>query len=163
VRVEDVTIFLATVAQQRNQPEAIERMLGRGVARGYRVLCHDARHVALLVHDGETRSGVRVLLNRRWMESDFKITTGFVEPHFFAGFSGGPKMVAPGLAGLDTVMELHNAPRIGHPNATWGATEGNPIHDDVGEIAGMTGVDFALDVTLNRAQQITDAFAGDIL
>jgi lactate racemase len=115
------------------------------------------------VHVGDTRTGVRVLLNRAWVESDFKITTGFVEPHFFAGFSGGPKMVAPGLAGLDTVMELHNAVRIGHPKATWGITEGNPIHDDVREISRMTGVDFALDVTLNRDQQITAAFAGDLL
>src|SRR6185503_6669567 len=93
---------------------------------------------------------------------DFKITTGFVEPHFFAGFSGGPKMVAPGLAGLDTVMTLHNAARIGHPKATWGIVEGNPVHDDVREISRMTGVDFALDVTLNRDQQITAAFAGDL-
>ena len=66
-----------------------------------------------------------------------RITTGFVEPHFFAGFSGGPKMVAPGLAGLKTVMTLHDAHRIGHPIATWGVTEGNPIHDDVREIARM--------------------------
>src|SRR5205823_1821356 len=95
--------------------------------------------------------------------SDFKITTGFVEPHFFAGFSGGPKMVAPGLAGLETVMTLHNAARIGHPKATWGVTQGNPIHDDVREIARMTGVDFAVDVTLNRDQQITAAFAGSLL
>src|SRR5438552_7493019 len=162
VRLEDVTILIATGTHRRNHPEEIERMLGPEFARSCRIVCHDARDVASLVHAGETRSGVRVLLNRRWMESDFKITTGFVEPHFFAGFSGGPKMVAPGLAGLDTVMELHNAVRIGHPNATWGVTEGNPIHDDVREIAGMTGVDFALDVTLNRDRQITEAFAGDL-
>src|SRR5437870_4788822 len=163
VRLEDVTILIATGTHRRNNPEEIERMLGREFARSCRIVCHDARDVASLVHAGDTRSGARVLLNRRWMESDFKITTGFVEPHFFAGFSGGPKMVAPRLAGLDTVMELHNAPRIGHPNATWGVTEGNPIHDDVREIAGMTGVDFALDVTLNRDQQITEAFAGELL
>ena len=104
-----------------------------------------------------------VYLNREWLDADVRITTGFVEPHFFAGFSGGPKMVAPGLAGLETVMTLHDAPRIGHPNATWGVTEGNPIHDDVREIARMVPVDFALDVTLNRDQKITAAFAGDIL
>ena len=72
-------------------------------------------------------------------------------------------MVAPGLAGLATVMTLHDAARIGHPNATWGITEGNPIHDDVREIARMVGIHFAVDVTLNRDQQITAAFAGDIL
>ena len=104
-----------------------------------------------------------MFLNREFLQADIRITTGFVEPHFFAGFSGGPKMVAPGLAGLETVMTLHDATRIGHPNATWGVTEGNPVHDDVREIARMVGVHFAVDVTLNRDQQITAAFAGDIL
>ena len=83
-------------------------------------------------HDGNRRAGVA---ERAWVDADVRITTGFVEPHFFAGFSGGPKMVAPGLAGLETVLVLHDAARIGHPNATWGVTEGNPIHDDVREIA----------------------------
>ena len=84
------------------------------------------------------------------MEADVRITTGFVEPHFFAGFSGGPKMVAPGLAGLETTLELHNARRIGDPRATWGVIEGNPVHDAVRAIAAATGVDFALDVLLER-------------
>ena len=153
-RLEDVTIFIATGTHRRNNDQEIERMIGREFARSCRIICHDARDIGALVHVGNTSTGVRVLLNREWVGSDFKITTGFVEPHFFAGFSGGPKMVAPGLAGLETVMTLHNAARIGHPKATWGITQGNPIHDDVREIARMTGVDFALDVTLNRDQQI---------
>jgi nickel-dependent lactate racemase len=137
-------------------------MIGREFAHACRIVCHDARDSASLVHVGDTSTGVRVLLNRHWVESGFKITTGFVEPHFFAGFSGGPKMVAPGLAGLETVMTLHDATHIGHPKASWGIIEGNPVHDDVREIARMTGVDFAFDVTLNRDQQITAAFAGEL-
>ena len=101
-------------------------------------------------------------LHREWVEADIRITTGFVEPHFFAGFSGGPKMVAPGLAGIDTTMRLHDAEHVGHPEATWGVTEGNPIHDDVREIARMSGVSFAFDVTLNGDKEITGAFAGDL-
>jgi len=162
VRLDDVTIFIATGTHRRNNDEEIERMIGREFARSCRVICHDARDESSLVHVGDISTGVRVLLNREWVTSDFKITTGFVEPHFFAGFSGGPKMVAPGLAGLETVMTLHNAARIGHQNATWGVIQGNPIHDDVREISRLTGVDFALDVTLNRDQQITAAFAGDL-
>ena len=161
-RLEDVTIFIATGTHRRNNAEEIERMIGREFARACRVVCHDARDSASLVHVGDTSTGVRVLLNRQWVESEFKITTGFVEPHFFAGFSGGPKMVAPGLAGLETVLTLHDATRIGNPKASWGIIEGNPVHDDVREIARMTGVDFAFDVTLNRDQQITAAFAGDL-
>jgi lactate racemase len=162
VRLADATILIATGTHRRNSDEEIERMLGREFARGCRIVCHNAREKDALVHVGDTYKGVRVFLNRDWVNADFKITTGFVEPHFFAGFSGGPKMVAPGLAGLDTVLELHNAARIGHSNATWGVTEGNPIHDDVREISRMTGVHFALDVTLNRDQQITAAFAGEL-
>src|SRR5437016_14155610 len=135
-------------------------MVGGSLVRRYRVINHDSRDRSALVHAGDTTTGVEVYLNRLWLDADVRITTGFVEPHFFAGFSGGPKMVAPGLAGLETVMVLHNAVRIGHPKATFGVTQGNPIHDDVREISGMTGVDFALDVTLNRDQQITEAFAG---
>lgn len=92
-----------------------------------------------------------------------RITTGFVEPHFFAGFSGGPKMVAPGLAGLETVLTLHDAARIGSPLATWAVCEGNPVHDDVRAVADGTGTTFALDVLLNRDQQVVQAFGGDLL
>ncbi len=162
VRTEDITVFIATGTHRGNTAEEVEAMLGAELAGELRVVMHDARDFGSLVHLGETSKGVPVLLNREWVESDFKITTGFVEPHFFAGFSGGPKMVAPGLAGLDTVMVLHDAKRIGHPRAVWGVTQGNPVHDDVREISRLTGVDFAVDVTLNRDQQITAVFAGDL-
>ncbi len=158
----DVVILVATGTHRANTKAELERMLGREIVARYRVVNHDARDSASLLSAGETSRGVPILLNREWLEADFRITTGFVEPHFFAGFSGGPKMVAPGLAGLATTMVLHDASHIGHPNAIWGVTEGNPIHDDVREIARMTGVDFAFDVTLNGEKQITAAFAGEL-
>jgi len=162
-RPEDITIFIATGTHRANTPEEIEGMLGPEIARACRVFCHSARDDGALRPMGETSTGVPILLNREWTEMDVRITTGFVEPHFFAGFSGGPKMVAPGLAGLETVMHLHDAARIGHPKATWGVIDGNPVHEDVREISRLTGVDFALDVTLNRQQRITQAFAGELL
>lgn len=162
IRPEDVTVFIATGTHRANTASEIEKLLGPDVARSCRVVCHDARDAGSLRDLGRTSSGVPILLNREWTEMDFRITTGFVEPHFFAGFSGGPKMVAPGLAGLETVMHLHDAKRIAHPNATFGVIEGNPIHDDVREISRLTGVDFAVDVTLNRDQEITHAFAGEL-
>jgi lactate racemase len=162
VRRDDVTIFIATGTHRRNSDAEIDKMIGAEFARTCRVVCHDARDNSSLVDLGQTSGGVRVLLNRGWVESDFKITTGFVEPHFFAGFSGGPKMVAPGLAGLETVMTLHDATRIADPRSTFGVIEGNPIHTDIREISRMTGVDFSVDVTLNRDQKITAAFAGDL-
>src|SRR5688572_3489262 len=159
----DVTIFIATGTHRANTDAELERMLGREILSRYRVVNHDSRDPATLAHAGRTSTGVPVYLNREFLQADVRITTGFVEPHFFAGFSGGPKMVAPGLAGLDTVMTLHDAARIGHPKATWGVLDGNPVHEDVREIARMVPVHFALDVTLNREQKITAAFAGDIL
>jgi nickel-dependent lactate racemase len=159
---EAVTILIATGTHRINTPAEIEKMLGSAIATRYRVVNHDSRDPSTLVAVGTTSTGVPVFLNRAFMDADVRITTGFVEPHFFAGFSGGPKMVAPGLAGLDTVLVLHDATRIAHPNATWGVTEGNPIHDDVREIARMVGVHFSVDVTLNREQRITEVFAGDL-
>ena len=162
VRPEDVTILIATGTHRGNTDQELERMLGRHILGRYRVVNHDSRDASTLARVGTTSTGVQVYLNREWMNAEVRITTGFVEPHFFAGFSGGPKMVAPGLAGLETVMTLHDARHIGHPRATWGITEGNPIHDDVREIARMVMVHFAVDVTLNRDQKITAAFAGDV-
>ncbi len=163
VRPEDVVILVATGTHRANTKEEIRSMFGSDIVGRYRIVNHDACDTSALTLVGPSTSALPVWLNREWMEADVRITTGFVEPHFFAGFSGGPKMVAPGLAGLSTTMVLHDARRIGHPKATWGVTEGNPIHDDVRDIAHRTGVDFAFDVTLNGNKEITAAFAGELL
>ncbi|MSQ33299.1 MAG: nickel-dependent lactate racemase [Dehalococcoidia bacterium] len=162
VRPQDIVILIATGTHRANTRSELEEMLGPDILARYRVVNHDARERGSLVNLGLTGTGVPVLLNREWAEADLRLTTGVVEPHFFAGFSGGPKMVAPGLAGLDTVLALHDAAHIGHPRATWGITEGNPVHDDVREIARTTGVHFSLDVTLNDRQEITGVFAGEL-
>lgn len=138
-------------------------MFGDEVVDSVRIVNHDSRDKASLTWVGTLGDNVPVWLNAEWLAADVRITTGFVEPHFFAGFSGGPKMVAPGLAGLDTVLVMHDAARIAHPSATWGVTEGNPIHDDVRAIAAATGVTYALDVVLNRRKEIVAAFGGDVL
>ena len=112
---------------------------------------------------GRFGADVPVWLNSLWAEADLRITTGFVEPHFFAGFSGGPKLVAPGLAGLETTLVLHDAARIGHADARWGVTHGNPVHDDVRAIAAGTGTHFSLDVVLDGAHRVAAAFGGELL
>jgi lactate racemase len=162
VRLEDIVILVATGTHRGNDDGEVRAMFGGAVADSVRIVNHDARAADTLAFAGVHGDGVPVWLNRTWLEADVRITTGFVEPHFFAGFSGGPKLVAPGLAGLDTVLVLHDAARIGHPRATWGLTEGNPVHDDVRAIAAATGVTFALDVVLNRDKDIVAAFGGDL-
>lgn len=159
---KDVTILIATGTHRANTRDELMTMLGADIVERYTVVNHDGRDDASLAFAGTTASGVPIWLNRRWLDATVRITTGFVEPHFFAGFSGGPKMVAPGLAGLATVLVLHDARHVGHPKATWGVTRGNPIHDDVREIARLTGVTFAVDVALNRDQAITKVFAGEL-
>ena len=162
VRPDDVVILIATGTHRSNTPEELGRMLGIDVCGACRVTNHVASDRSSLVDLGMV-GDVPVLLNRNWLEADLRITTGFVEPHFFAGFSGGPKMVAPGLAGLETVMALHNARRIADPHATWGVCEGNPVHDAIRAVAASTRVHFALDVLLNEDQEITRAFGGPVL
>ena len=159
---EDVTILIATGTHRTNTAAEIERMLGRDIAASCTIVNHDSRDDASLAFVGTTSAGAPIYLNQLWLAADVRITTGFVEPHFFAGFSGGAKMVAPGLAGLKTVLVLHDAKRIGSPNATWGVIDGNPVQNDVREIARVTGVTFAVDVTLNRDQAITAVFAGEL-
>jgi nickel-dependent lactate racemase len=163
IRAEDIVVLVATGTHRANTKAELLHMFGPEVVDGVRVVNHDARDQASLRWMGRHGDGVPVWLNEHWVEADVRITTGFVEPHFFAGFSGGPKMVAPGLAGLDTVLVLHDARRIGHRRATWGVLEGNPVHDDVRAIAAATGVTFALDVVLNQQKQIVAAFGGDVL
>jgi lactate racemase len=163
VTPEDVTVLIATGTHRGNTPAELGEMLGAELAGQLRVINHDARDQSMLTWCGEHGDGVPVWLNRHWAGADVKITTGFVEPHFFAGFSGGPKLVAPGLAGLDTTLTLHDARRIGSDQATWAVCEGNPVHDDVRAIAAATGVDFAFDVILNRDQEVVAAFGGEVL
>lgn len=157
---EAVVVLVATGTHRGNTPAELSAMLGPELLGRVRVVNHDARDADALRWMGRFGADVPVWLNREWVDADVRITTGFVEPHFFAGFSGGPKMVAPGLAGLDTVLVLHDARRIGHPMARWGVTVGNPVHDDVRAIAEATGVDFAFDVLLNAGQEVVAAYAG---
>ncbi|NUT48273.1 MAG: nickel-dependent lactate racemase [Saccharothrix sp.] len=162
VDLDDVVVLVATGTHRGNDEAELRRMFGHEVVDSVRIVNHDARDRDRLTWVGTHGDGVPVWLNREWVDADVRITTGFVEPHFFAGFSGGPKMVAPGLAALETVLVLHDAARIGDPRATWGVTRGNPVHDDVRAIAAATGVTFALDVVLNRDKHVVAAFGGDL-
>ena len=159
---ENITILIATGTHRTNTEEELSEMLGKEVVDKYRVVNHNGFDDDSLEEIGSTGSGIEVRLNRLWVESDIRITTGFVEPHFFAGFSGGPKMVAPGLAGFPTIMRLHDAVMIGHSNARFAITVGNPIHDAIREIARMSCVDFSVDVTINRDHRITSVYAGEL-
>ena len=158
----DVVVLVATGTHRATTRDELTEMLGPDIISHYSVVNHDAFDSNTLCQLPDAGPRIPVWLNRLWVDADIRITTGFVEPHFFAGFSGGPKMVAPGLAGFDTTMRLHDAEMIGAPSARWGVTVGNPIHDAIRQIAVQSGVHFSIDVAINRDRQITDVRAGEL-
>src|SRR4051812_1474834 len=162
VRLEDIVILIATGTHRGNSERELRQMLGDEVVDRVRIVNHDARDQGQLTWVGTFGDEVPVWLNHEWVQADVRITTGFVEPHFFAGFSGGPKLVAPGLAALETVLTLHDARRIGDPNARWGVIDGNPVHDDVRAIAAATGTSFTLDVTIDAEHRLVRAYCGEL-
>jgi len=160
---EQITLLNAVGTHRVNTREELEKMLTPDVVRDYRVLNHEPENPAALVKVGLTSGGAPALLNKHLVEADVRIITGFIEPHFFAGFSGGPKGIMPGVAGLETVISNHGAKNIGHPNASFGITEGNPLWEDIRNIALLAGPSFLVNVTLNEKRAITGIFAGDLI
>jgi len=159
---EQITLINATGMHRANTEEELHRMLGDEIVDGYRILQHDAYDEDSLVNLGRTRFGREILVNRAYAEATVKILTGFIEPHFFAGFSGGPKAVLPGVAGARLVLENHGAAMLDDPGATWGVTDGNPVWEEMLEVALKTTPAFLLNVTLNRERAITSVYAGDL-
>ncbi len=146
-----------------NTPAELEKMLTRQVMEEYRVLNHEPENPAAHVALGTMRDGTPALVNRAAVEADLRIVTGFIEPHFFAGFSGGVKGIIPGVGGLQSIMSNHGAKNIGDPNATFGVTVGNPLWEELRDVALRAGPSFVLNVTLNDDRRITNVFAGDLI
>ncbi|MBM3849550.1 MAG: nickel-dependent lactate racemase [Verrucomicrobia bacterium] len=162
VRREQVTLLCQLGTHRPCTREELERMLTPEVVAGWRVVNHEPFNHAACVALGTTRSGAPVWINRHCVEADVRIVTGFIEPHFFAGFSGGPKGIMPGVAHVDTVMCNHGAANLGHPNACFGRCEGNPVWEEMLDIALRVGPSFLLNVTLDARRGITGVFAGDL-
>jgi nickel-dependent lactate racemase len=162
VRDEQITLINGLASHRKQTDAELERMLGAEICRRYQVIQHDAWDDANLVPTVTNRTGRTVRVNRYYMEASIRILTGFIEPHFFAGFSGGPKAVLPAIADLDSIMDSHNAANIGDPQATWAVTRGNPIWEEMFAIASATRPSLLLNVTLNKNREITGVFAGDL-
>lgn len=162
VREEQVVLINGLASHRKQTVEELERMLGAEICRRYQVIQHDAWDDANLVPTIPNRAGRTVRVNRFYMEASLRILTGFIEPHFFAGFSGGPKAVLPGIADLESIMDSHNAANIGDEKATWAITHGNPIWEEMYAVASATRPGFLLNVTLNKNKEITGTFAGEM-
>lgn len=160
---EQITLVNQLGTHRPNTRGELEKLLSPEVVNNYRVINHEPENPAALKQFGATRDGTPALIFKEFAEADVRIVTGFIEPHFFAGFSGGPKGIMPGMAGLETVMSNHGVHNIGDTKAAFGITHGNPIWDEIKEIALRVGPSFLLNVTLNERRDITGVFAGDLL
>ncbi len=157
-----IEILVATGLHRANTPDELVAMTNAEIVANYRIRNHDARNSDEHVHLGRTTRGTEIWLDRGFINADLKVCCGLIEPHLMAGYSGGRKAVAPGLAGVDTMRSAHGAAMLeGHVGP--GIIEGNPFHDDLLEIARLARVDFLVDVTINRARELTGVFAGDIV
>lgn len=159
---ERVELLCATGTHRLATDEEMVELIGPEIAGRYSVHQHKAdappeEHVEVGRVDGTP-----VRIDRRYVEADIRILTGFVEPHFFAGFSGGPKGACPGLAALETILEAHSPSRICDPRATWLVTEGNPVHDFVRAAVALAPPTLSLDVAINQRRQLTAVFAGPL-
>ena len=160
---ENITLINQTGTHRPNTKAELEKMLTPAVVARYRVLNHECEDSANLVKVGAMEDGTPLLINRHVVEADFRIVTGFIEPHFFAGFSGGPKGIMPGTAGMETIMANHGSKNVGSDGAAFGITDGNPLWENLRDIALMAGPSFVLNVTLDTHKNITGVFAGDLI
>jgi nickel-dependent lactate racemase len=156
-----VTILIATGLHRPATEAEIQEILGPDIASSYRVVNHNARELSEHRALGNTASGTPVYVDERFMAADLHITLGFIEPHLMLGFSGGRKLIAPGLAAQETIKVLHSPKFMRDPRAVEGSVTDNPLHRELLEIARMARHDFLVDVALTRTRKIARVFAGD--
>jgi len=159
VRKEDIKIISATGLHPPH-PDKLEEVVGREVLEEYDVVYHDAEEPEMTSF-GRTSRGISVKVNRLVGEADFKMSTGLIEPHFFAGFSGGRKSIMPGASAKESIFGNHGYRMIDDPRARAGILEGNPVHEDALEHANRAGLNFIVNVILNRDKRIGKIVAGE--
>lgn len=159
---DQILILIATGLHRPNEGDEIVELVGPEIAAKYRVENHFGKDLASHTFLGTTPKGVPAWIDSRYIAADLKITTGLIEPHLMAGYSGGRKLICPGIAALETVKVWHGPAFLEHPNADCGILEGNPVHEENTRIARMAGCDFIVNVTLDAGRQVTSVVAGDM-
>lgn len=167
IQDEDITILMANGSHRANTPEEVVEIVGKDIFHRIKIIEHDYADHDSLVHLGETKNGTPVFVNRHLVQAERVILTGGVLHHYFAGFGGGPKMVVPGNAGIETIVKNHSFtihpyfPAL-HPACFEGNTEDNPVHSDIRDALKFITVDFILNVVTNSQGKICQAFAGEL-
>ena len=160
MRDNRISILIATGIHRPNDGDELVGLVGEQIAGGYRILNHFSRREDQLVQLGTIMDTVPVSVNRHYAEADLKILTGFIEPHMWAGYSGGRKSILPGISSLKTLEYMHGPEMIADPNVVYGKLEGNPFHEAGLQVMQTVGADFIVNVTMNTGKQLTGVYSG---
>jgi len=158
-----ITILVATGLHRPNEGEELVELVGRRIATDYRCENHFGKDLSSHTYLGDSPRGVPIWLDTRYVEAELKITVGLIEPHFMAGFSGGRKLICPGIAALETIKVWHSPRFLEHPNATSGVLIDNPVHEENTWIAQRAGCDFIANVVIDAQRRPLKFVAGDML
>lgn len=158
----EITILISTGCHRQTTKEELISKFGEEIVANEKIVIHDCDDKENLVNIGILPSGGQCVVNRIAMEADLLVAEGFIEPHFFAGFSGGRKSVLPGVAGRETVLANHCSEFIAHPRSRTGILEGNPIHNDMLWAAKQAKLRYIVNVVLNGEKQVIYAVAGEL-
>jgi nickel-dependent lactate racemase len=159
---DDIMILVATGLHRPNQGTELEEMVGPDIVKHYRIENHFGKKLSDHEFLGMTPNGVPAYIDKRYVHADLKITTGLIEPHLMAGYSGGRKVICPGIAALETVKIWHGPKFLEHPRADCGSLDGNPVHEENTRIAKMAGCDFIVNVCIDGQRRVTWVGAGDM-
>jgi len=157
-----ILILVATGLHRPSTQAELVEMVGRSIAEDYRIENHDGRQLAAHTRVGHSPRGVPTWIDSRYVSAELKITTGLIEPHFMAGFSGGRKLICPGLAALETIKFWHAPQFLEHPRARAGCLDDNPVHQESTAMARMARCDFIVNVVLDARRRILAVAAGDM-
>jgi lactate racemase len=157
---DDILILIATGLHRPNQGNELEEMVGPDIVKHYRIENHFGKKLADHEYLGTTDNGVPAYIDRRYTQADLKITTGLIEPHLMAGYSGGRKVICPGIAALETVKIWHGPKFLEHPKADCGSLDGNPVHEENTRIAKLAGCDFIVNVCIDGQRRVLWLGAG---
>ena len=160
---DQITILIATGLHRENVGDELVELVGPEIAHGYRVENHHGKLRDEHTFLGNSPRGVPIWIDSRYVEADLKIATGLIEPHLMAGFSGGRKLICPGIAALETVKAWHSPAFLEHPNADCGILEGNPVHEENTWIARHAGCDFIVNVVIDAQRRPLTFVAGDMV
>jgi nickel-dependent lactate racemase len=160
IKREAITILIATGIHRPNEGEELVRHVGEDIVKNYRIVNHFSKNDAEMSYAGTIMGDTPVYVNKLYADADFKILTGFIEPHMWAGFSGGRKSILPGISSIKTLQFMHGPEMIAHPDVVYGKLAGNPFHEAGLSIMEKVGADFLVNVTLDTEKRVTGVYAG---